>query len=367
MELPQLDNYKELFLSDIEMLDVRAPIEFNQGAFPHTQNIPLMTDEERQSVGIEYKEQGQQSAIELGHQLVSGEVKQRRIEQWADFFKRHPDGVLYCFRGGLRSRITQQWIYENTGMVYPRVKGGYKAMRRFLIDELERAAQEMQFIILSGRTGIGKTLLLDRLKQKVDLEGIFHHRGSAFGAHATSQPSQIDIENSLSIELLRHQQQGSQTIILEDESASIGSRKVPDCLLNKMKQSSIILLEADTEERINIVFDEYIVNAKKEFEDCYGQASGVEKWAESLLNSLYRIKRRLGGDRHKELNTIMIEALTSQHNQNDLERHKDWIRVLLVDYYDPMYDYQLSRKSDRILFRGSQDEVIDFLKRQNIS
>src|SRR3546814_6857013 len=60
--------------------------------------------------------------------LVSGAIKAQRIQAWADFVRDHPDGYLYCFRGGLRSQISQQWLTE-AGIDYPRIEGGYKAMR----------------------------------------------------------------------------------------------------------------------------------------------------------------------------------------------------------------------------------------------
>jgi len=246
-ELPQIDDYKDLFLKEIEMMDVRAPIEFSQGAFPHTLNLPLMSDDEREAVGLCYKKNGQDKAIELGHQLVSGETKEQRVNDWSHFVKTNPHGVLYCFRGGLRSKITQQWIYEKTGKIYPRVKGGYKAMRRFLIDELVNSANTIKPIMLGGRTGIGKTPLLAKLEQKLEHEAIYHHRGSGFGKHATPQPSQIDVENSLSIEFIKLREKGFSHIVLEDEGNNIVPRCIPDALSEKIKSSPLILLEDERE------------------------------------------------------------------------------------------------------------------------
>ncbi|MGD8594962.1 MAG: tRNA 2-selenouridine(34) synthase MnmH, partial [Gammaproteobacteria bacterium] len=67
MDLPQIDDYQHLFISDTPLLDVRAPVEFQQGAFPQAKNFPLINDDERQAIGIRYKQQGQTEAIELGH------------------------------------------------------------------------------------------------------------------------------------------------------------------------------------------------------------------------------------------------------------------------------------------------------------
>ena len=223
MTLPQLDDYRQLFLEDTPLMDVRAPTEFVQGAFPLAHNLPLMSDEERHLVGLRYKEAGQQQAIQLGHELVQGDSKAKRIEDWVRFSEQYPHGALYCFRGGLRSQICQQWIYDATGVRYPRISGGYKALRRFLIDELALAASQLQPVVLGGRTGSGKTRFLSQLQRQLDLEAIFHHRGSAFGKYATPQPSQIDIENQLAIKLLKFRQQRITTLLLEDEAASIGS------------------------------------------------------------------------------------------------------------------------------------------------
>jgi len=360
IELPQIDDYRSLFLNNVPLLDVRAPIEFNQGAFPFTQNVPLMNDQERTDVGICYKNKGQDEAIKLGHKLVQGKIKSERVTHWADFFEQHPQGILYCFRGGMRSKISQQWIYEKTGIIYPRIKGGYKAMRRFLIDELETSSQRIEPIILSGRTGIGKTLFLKKIKQQIDLEGLFHHRGSVFGKHVTPQPTQIDIENTLSIELIKHLHNGHKQIVLEDEGSNIGSRRLPECLIKKMKESPIILLEASIEERIDITFQEYIIEALAEHQSYYGEEQGFQRWTEQLIDSIDKIQRRLGGVRHKELKSLLDNAI-QQQTLGNIESHKEWIKVLLVEYYDPMYDYQLSKKQERVIFKGKENEVFDYL------
>ena len=364
MELPQIDDYKRLFISDTPLLDVRAPIEFLQGAFPNTINVPLINNEERHAIGIRYKEMGQDKAIELGHQLVQGDVKDVRVNAWAEFAQQHPQGALYCFRGGMRSKISQQWIFDKTGVVYPRIKGGYKALRRYLTNELNFAAQEIQPIILSGRTGVGKTVLLNRIKQKVDLEALFHHRGSAFGKHITPQPSQIDIENLLSIELLKHRSDNIRKLVMEDEAPNIGSRRLPDCIFQAMKQSPVILLEADIEDRVDIVFEEYITKALAEYQNLLGKSQGFDSWAGSLKTALEKIQRRLGGQRYQSLKSIMEDAISRHCKEGLADHHKIWIRGLLVEYYDPMYDYQLSKKTERVVFRGEREGVLDYLNRQ---
>ncbi len=363
MELPQLDDYSRLLLGGVALLDVRAPVEFEQGSFPTSHNVPIMNDEERETIGLCYKEQGQERAIALGHELVSGDIKRERVEAWVEFARQNPQGALFCFRGGMRSKITQQWIYEHAGIVYPRVKGGYKAMRRFLLDELERSVAQIDFTILSGRTGVGKTGLLHELVSYVDLEGIYRHNGSAFGRRPQPQPSQIDVENELSITLLRHRQQGHGRLLLEDESANIGSRRIPNILLEKMGLAPVVVLEASLEARIELIYQQYVVESRQRYRAVFGEEAGTQRWAENLLAALARIQRRLGGERYLVVKARMDAALADPALAA-VERHKAWIHYLLVEYYDAMYDYQLAKKAERVVFRGDAQAVGEYLRQQ---
>ena len=364
MDLPQIDDYRRLFIQDIPLLDVRAPVEYQQGAFPQAKNVPLINDDERQAIGIRYKEQGQEHAIELGHKLVKGEIKAARVADWVDFTQQHPQGALYCFRGGMRSKISQRWIFEKTGVVYPRIKGGYKALRRYLLNEMDIAAEQMRFIILSGRTGTGKTVLLNRIIQKIDLEAIYKHRGSAFGKYPLPQPSQIDIENNLSIALLKHHHNAVNKVILEDEGAYIGSRRLPECMVQTMRRAPLILLDADIDTRVDIVFNEYITNALNDYQSMLGESQGFDTWAGNLQNALNKIQRRLGDQRYKAMKAVLEDAILGHRTAGETARHKTWIKGLLVDYYDPMYDYQLEKKSERIIFRGEDSEVLEYINQR---
>ena len=121
-ERPDTTDYRALFLSPTPMMDMRAPAEFTRGAFPSALSLPLMSDDERAQVGMCYKQQGQDAAIALGHELVSGDLKAQRLAQWKAFTQQHPQGYLYCFRGGLRSQTVQRWLREE-GIDYPLITG----------------------------------------------------------------------------------------------------------------------------------------------------------------------------------------------------------------------------------------------------
>jgi len=239
------------------MMDVRAPVEFDKGAFPKSQNIPILDNQQREAIGTCYKQDGQDAAIALGLQLVSPDIREQRLEQWTQFVKAHPEGYLYCFRGGLRSRTTQSWLQEQ-GVDYPLIKGGYKAMRTYLLQQLELSAEQVPLVILSGYTGSGKTHVLNKTQYQIDLEGLANHRGSAFGSDVTDfQPTQINWENELSIACLKYQHQFPQSgLLLEDESKRIGRNILPDSFHLKMEQAPYIFLERELEQRIAVIRDD---------------------------------------------------------------------------------------------------------------
>lgn len=120
-------DYRAILASDTPLIDVRAPIEFAQGAMPAALNLPLMNDDERAAVGTCYKRQGPDAALALGHSLVNGETREARINAWREACLVHPEGYLCCARGGQRSHISQAWLKE-AGIDYPLIRGGYKAL-----------------------------------------------------------------------------------------------------------------------------------------------------------------------------------------------------------------------------------------------
>ncbi len=366
--LPIIEDLHQVLLSNMPLLDVRAPVEFRDGSFPAAHNLPLMTDDERAAVGTCYKQKGQDAAIELGLQLVSGAVKSGRVAEWAQFVQHHPEGALYCFRGGLRSKITQQWIYQQTGRLYPRVQGGYKALRRYVLDQLERLPSRYQSVVLSGRTGSGKTRFLTTLRQQIDLEGLANHRGSAFGPQVTPQPGQIDFENALAVQLLHQLEAGVHALVFEDESSNIGSIHVPATLFAALGAAPLVMLQVDDDERVQISYQEYVVDMTAAFAAQYAAdpEAGFLAFSEYLLGSLAKIRRRLGGVRYAEVLSLMQAALAVQGRSGETAAHRGWVRTVLLDYYDPMYDYQLSKKQQRLVFKGNTDEVREYLASQGI-
>jgi tRNA 2-selenouridine synthase len=352
------DNYQQLFLQDTPIMDVRAPVEFDKGAFPNSQNIPLLNDHQREVVGTCYKQKGQDEAIALGLELAVPEAREQRFKQWQQFINSHPEGYLYCFRGGLRSRTTQAWLKEQ-GVDYPLITGGYKAMRTYLLQQLEVSLQQTPFVTLSGFTGSGKTQVLNKTSHPIDLEGLANHRGSAFGCDVHDiQPTQINWENQLSIACLKHRHQFPKSkLLLEDEGKRIGRLILPEGFNEKMVQSPSIFLERELEQRVAIIREDYISQNWPIYQQQYQEIAN-EKFSSFVLDNLTRIERRLGGIRYKKIKTTFTLALNHLFKTGESHLFEDGICQLLVEYYDPMYQYQLQEKPSKILFSGTETEIL---------
>jgi len=353
---PDTADYRALFLTDAPMMDMRAPAEFSHGAFPSAHSLPLMNDEERARVGICYKQQGQEAAIRLGHQLVAGAHRAERLARWCEFSRRHPQGYLYCFRGGLRSQTVRQWLRDE-GIDYPLVLGGYKAMRRFLLEELERSLARADLILVSGKTGTGKTRVINALARSVDLEGLARHRGSTFGRLPEPQLSQIDFENALSIALLKLLAGEQTQVFVEDEGRMVGRLYLPEALRERMASSPMVVVEQSLAERVEVIVEDYVLDLGRRFAALYCER-GRALHAEKLQEDLGRIRKRLGGERFQQASDAMSAAFAVAGGSGDLALHRQWVELLLEQYYDPMYDYQLDQREGEVLFRGDRAAVI---------
>ena len=349
-------DYRALLAAGMPIIDVRAPIEFALGSLPSAINLPLMNDDERAAVGTCYKRQGADAALALGHRLVSGDVREQRIQAWREACLAHPQGFLCCARGGQRSHITQAWLKE-IGVDYPLITGGYKALRQAAIQATDEQAQK-PLVLVGGCTGSGKTLLVKQHPQGIDLEGLAHHRGSSFGRTLTPQLSQASFENRLAVELI---QKDAPRWVLEDEGRMIGSNHLPESLRERMSQAPIVVVEDPFTVRLDRLRDEYFGQMWRAFLGAYGEEAGWQAYNDYLHQGLFAIRRRLGLQRFAELTALLDSALIEQQRTGGTEAHDAWLAPLLNDYYDPMYHYQLEKKADKVVYRGAWNDVAAWL------
>lgn len=328
------------------LIDVRAPIEFKKGSLPTSVNLPILLDDERHQVGKTYKKFGSGPATDLGFNLVSGDLKEKRVKKWLNFISDNPSAQIYCARGGQRSKIAQEWIAEK-GVSIPKIEGGFKSLRNECLNFIDKAcSDEKKWIVVAGMTGTNKTGIISLLNNGIDLEGLANHRGSAFGGFETPQPSPIDFENSLACNYIQIK---NKTVIFEDESRTIGRLVIPEKFYNRIISSEIVIINEPIDVRVDHIYEEYVHDA------LVNQTNDDLK--RKLSDQLSKISKRLGRDNFIKIN----EQLQIAFQKDSRESHHIWIHELLTNYYDKMYYYQLEKKKDRCIFSGSWKEVKKYL------
>jgi len=358
MQLMQCDtaDIERIILDNIPLMDVRAPVEFDRGCIGDAVNAPLLDDQQREMIGSEYANNGQQAAIALGLDSVTEAIKENRLQRWQQFIQLHPNGYLYCFRGGMRSDITQLWL-KDAGVSYPKVVGGYKAMRRFLLAQFERLATEGNILTLAAPTGSGKTDLICRLNQSVDIEGMARHRGSAFGSLFVPQPSQINWENEVASEWFRVSKKSTAPVMFEAESHLIGKISLPVYLQEALRAAPVVELITSTEDRITRIRDDYINTAMTVYRAEMSEQQSYLRLEEFISHNLGRIQRRLGGERYQRLIALVPGAVNELQASTGTDSMDEIVRTLLHDYYDPLYAHKMIGRESQLVFKGTADEI----------
>lgn len=241
-----------------EIVDVRSPSEYALDHIPGAINCPVLSDEERARVGTIHAQESAFAARRVGAALVSRNIASHLEQVFADKPKNWRP-LIYCWRGGQRS-TSMTIVLRQAGWNAKRLDGGYKAFRRFVIADTDRLAGMMSFVVICGLTGSGKSALLRELQsrdaQVLDLEDIARHRGSILGSlPSDTQPTQKSFESAVWKTLSKFDTE--RRIYLEAESRKIGNLSVPQALIDKMRASPCILLQASTSARVNLLRREY--------------------------------------------------------------------------------------------------------------
>ena len=297
-------------------IDVRSPAEFEHAHIPHALNLPLFDNEQRALIGTTYKKQSREAAIKAGLPLfgtkmlpmietVEAWIKDRQKEN--DLTK--PTIYVHCWRGGMRSAAVA-WLLDLYGYKVIQLTGGYKAYRNWVLAQF---TIPYSLKVLGGYTGSGKTEILHALQEKnyavIDLEGLAHHKGSAYGAIGQlPQPSQEMFENIIAEKLLEVNKK-QKSIWIEDESQRIGTVLIPTPLFHLMRNSTCYFMTIPFEQRLNFIVE--------------GYGSFDQK---SLIEATMRIQKRLGGLETKTaIDFITAGALKEAFS-------------ILLKYYDKWYE-----------------------------
>jgi tRNA 2-selenouridine synthase len=323
------DHFLKKFLQEkLLLLDVRSEKEFAQAHIPGAVNIPLLNDDHRHQVGITYKSNGRDAAVLKGFDLVG--------EKFADFIREvkklttEKHVMLYCWRGGMRSDI-MSWTLGMGGFKCFKLKGGYKAYRALVFKILN---EPRKVVVLGGKTGSGKTDVLNVLKKKgeqaICLETLASHKGSAFGALGMPpQPRNEMFQNMLAEEWLKAD--AEKILFLENESLTIGPILLPPKIYDSIRSSPVVEIMMSREQRLKRIVNEY------------------GKFPEDvLIENTEKLRKRLGG----------------LQTQNAIEALKQGVKVKWVEavlqYYDKAYQFgNDSRKNPLIEVTVDDDDSLE--------
>jgi tRNA 2-selenouridine synthase len=299
------------------IIDARTEAEFALDHLPDAINCPVLDNEQRIRVGTMYKQVGSFEAKKVGAALVAKNIAHHIETLWQDK-PREWKPLVYCWRGGNRSG-SMAHILAKIGWPVVQLEGGYKAFRNRVNADLEQTPQ-LDFRVICGTTGSGKTRLLDTLEsigaQVLDLEQLAAHRGSVLGnLPCQPQPTQKAFETSIWNRLRRFDP--ARPVFVESESKKVGDLRVPAALMERMRASPCIALQVARADRVRLLIEDYqhfacnapALNQQLAYlTDLHGKAR-IAAWQEMAT-----------GGRMPEL-----------------------VDELLVDHYDPAYTRSIHR------------------------
>jgi len=241
------------------VIDVRSPAEFAEDHLPGAVNWPVLDDEQRHIVGSLYKQVSPLQARKVGAAMVARNIADH-VDRWLADQPREWQPLVYCWRGGQRSG-SLAWFLGQIGFRSAQLQGGYKAFRALVRTELQSLPANFEYRVLCGRTGSGKTRLLQALAeqgaQALDLEGLAGHRGSLLGAvPGIEQPSQKRFD-TLCWQALKAFDP-ARPVFVESESRRIGALRVPEALIAQFReQGHCLRIELDPAARLRLLLQDY--------------------------------------------------------------------------------------------------------------
>jgi tRNA 2-selenouridine synthase len=308
------------------IIDARSPKEYEHSKIPKAINFYALSDKEHEEIGFIYKQKSKSEAKVKGASYVCINAS-KHVFELNKLCKIGSKIAIYCARGGLRSSSLAT-IFSNIGYRVYKLDFGYKGFRSFVVKYLENIPHN-NFIVLGGNTGCGKSELIQKLPNSLDLEALANHLGSTFGSVKGDQPSQKEFQNQLFFALLNLDL--SKPIFIEGESKRIGKIMLPDLLYKRMGEGIRIEITAPIKQRVQRILSDYIDIDDEFFYYCMDKITPyIKKDAKEEAIRFYK--------------------------QRNLEKVSE---ILLLDYYDNVY--KKPTKVDKTISNENEEIALDKL------
>lgn len=302
---------------NVRLIDVRTPKEYEKFHIPGAINIPLFSNEERAEVGTLYKQFSPQAAIDRGLELVSPKLPQiYKDVRELKTSEKEKDLVIYCWRGGMRSRSLVSFL-SMMGLSSKQLTGGIRSFRKRIVADLENfALEEKPFYVLEGLTGTRKTDILLKLQEEgypvLDLEGLANHRGSIFGSIGKREISQKAFEKDLWLRLRELKDAQAPYYLIEGESRRLGRIMLPDFIVEGKEKGTRFVTQYPFQKRVEAIYKEYMPHL----------------YRDQLHDAFEHLKRFMS--------VTLIEEIESAFLA---ENDRLVIQLLLEHHYDTKYEH----------------------------
>ena len=311
----------EALCEENTLIDVRTAQEYEKGSIPDAFNYPLFDNLERAEIGVIYRKIGKNAAVVKGLEFFEPRIQQF-LSSLTDLKSKRL--VVFCARGGMRSASVVR-LLQYQGFQAAQLQGGYKSYRSYVLRQLKKPVPPL--IVLHGRTGVGKTLLLKKLPDHLDLEEFAGHRSSLFGAINKMPQTQKNFEALLAKKIL--ELPNTRPVFIEGESRKVGKVFIPQSLAEAMKYGTLVLLQASFDTRIRRIVEEYKICDEQTFLQ-----------TDLILQSMQKV---LGKKKAEQLRQWLRKG-----------EFENIVHVLLEEYYDPRYQHAM-RMNEYALKLSAED------------
>lgn len=335
--LQQLDQFDTV-------IDARTEDEYAQDHLPHAVNWPTLNNAQRIDIGTMYVQVNPFEAKKRGAAMAAANISSHILQHVIDK-PRDWKPLTYCWRGGKRSG-SLSLILSEIGFRVHIIEGGYKAFRAAVVEDIPRLVERLNFRVVCGPTGSGKTRLLQALTQiqatptqptpqVLDLEDLANHRSSVLGVlRHKPQPTQKAFDTLLWHALRRFDP--SRPVFVESESKKVGNVAVPVSLMDKMRNSPCLNLQLPLDERVALLLEDYDFFVKDTAFFCERLDALTATRGKALVQNWQALARNQQCETVvRELLTLHYDPVYLQSMQRNFKHFGDAKTIALNDHTAP--------------------------------